>query len=110
MRRNRVSKMTLRSTFDWKIPRVECRTDGMEVFALSAAQRRMLVELLASESEGSTDVRLDSARGATLDQLVELGGVSHCQGGFVLTRPGQDVALHLADLMLGAPGRIEGYA
>lgn len=82
----------------------------MEVFAPSAAQRRLLVELLASEFEGSIDVRLDSARATTLDQLVELGWVSRCQDWFVLTRAGQDVALHLTDRMLGAPGRIEGFA
>lgn len=78
----------------------------MEVFTPSAAQRRLLVELLASEFEGSIDVRLDSARATTLSQLVELGWVSRCQGWFVLTRAGQDVAHHLSDRMLGASARV----
>ena len=82
----------------------------MEVVAPSAAQRRLLVELLASEFEGSIDVRLDAARATTLAQLVELGWVSRCQGWFVLTRSGQEIALHLTDRMLGAEGRVEGYA
>jgi hypothetical protein len=82
----------------------------MEVFAPSVAQRRLLVELLASEFEGSLDVRLDSARATTLAQLVELGWVSRTQGWFVLTRAGQEIALHLTDRMLGSSARLEGYA
>ena len=82
----------------------------MEIFAPSAAQRRMLVELLANEFEGSLVVAGDAARETTLTQLVGLGWVAQTQGWFVLTRAGQDIALHLTDRMLGAPGRIEGYA
>lgn len=81
----------------------------MEIFAPSAAQRRMLVELLANEFEGSLVVAGDAARETTLTQLVGLGWVAQTQGWFVLTPAGQDLAHLLADRMLGA-SRVEGYA
>ncbi|MCR9160598.1 MAG: hypothetical protein ACE37F_21205 [Nannocystaceae bacterium] len=82
----------------------------MEVFAPTAEQRRLLVELLANEFEGTLDLRLDPARATTLAQLVAQGWVSRSQGWCVLTRAGQEIAIHLADRMLGVERRIEGCA
>ena len=83
----------------------------MEVFAPSAAQRRLLVELLANELDGDINLRLaDSDRESALQQLVALGMVSRVQSWFVLTVPGRELAGHLADRMLGLPSALEGCA
>ena len=82
----------------------------MEIFAPSAAQRRLLVELLANELDGDISLRLaDSAQELALQQLVALGMVSRVQSWFVLTGPGRELAGRLADRMLGLP-TLEGCA
>lgn len=82
----------------------------MDFFAPSAAQRRLLVELLANELDGDTNLLLaDSARDRALQQLVAVGMVSRVQSRFVLTGPGRELAERLADRMLGFPS-LEGCA
>lgn len=83
----------------------------MEVFAPTAAQRRLLVELLANELDGDIGLRLaDSARESALLQLVALGLVSRAQSWLVLTGPGRELAERLADRMLGLQSPLEGCA
>ena len=105
-----MSKMSARTPAGWKNGPAGVSKGKMQVFAPSAAQRRLLVELLATELDGDIGLRFaDSARQPTLQQLVALGLVSRVQSWFVLTGAGRELAGRLAERMLGLP-TLEGCA
>lgn len=69
----------------------------------SNTQRRLLVELLASELDGDGTVRLDDpSRAGAFEELLGSGMVSRAGGWVVLTQAGRELARRLADHMLGA--------
>ncbi|MGH1343978.1 MAG: hypothetical protein ACRBN8_20635 [Nannocystales bacterium] len=65
-------------------------------------QRRLLVELLASEMDGDGTVRLHAPdRELAFEQLLESGMASVVGQRVVLTRAGRELAGRIADHMLG---------
>jgi len=74
----------------------------MEVVTPSSAQRRLLVELLASELDGDGTVRLDDpGRELAFEQLLGSGMVSRAGSWVALTQAGRELASSIADHMLG---------
>lgn len=77
----------------------------------SAAQRRLLVELLASEVDGDGTVRLDDAsREVAFEELLESGMVSRAGTWVALTHAGRELANRLADHMMGVGRRLQSTA
>lgn len=78
----------------------------MEVVMPSRMQRRLLVELLASELDGDGTVRLDDpGREVAFEELLGSGMVSRAGTWIVLTQTGRELASRIADHMLGARQR-----
>ena len=68
----------------------------------SSAQRRLLVELLASELDGDGTVRLDDpGREGAFQELLGSGLVSRAGTWVALTRAGRELAGRIAEHMLG---------
>ncbi|MBV1861218.1 MAG: hypothetical protein KUG77_22565 [Nannocystaceae bacterium] len=106
-----MSKVTGWSAADWKFRLPECRTLWMEVVTPSGMQRRLLVELLASELDGDGTVRLDDpGRELAFEGLLGSGMVSHAEGWVALTEAGRELAGCIADHMLGARQRPQNTA
>lgn len=77
----------------------------------SAMQRRLLVELLASELDGDDTVRLDDAsREVAFEELLGSGMVSRAGTWVALTQAGRELASRIADHMLGARQRLQSPA
>ena len=75
----------------------------MKVVAPSSMQRRLLVELLASELDGDGTIRLDGpGRELAFEQLLGSGMVSRAGSCVILTQAGRELAGCIADHMLGA--------
>lgn len=78
----------------------------MEVVTPSRMQRRLLVELLASEQDGDGTVQLnDPMRELAFEELLGSGMVSRSGRWVALTRAGRELASRIADHMLGARHR-----
>ncbi len=75
----------------------------MEVVTPSRMQRRLLVELLASEFDGDGTVQLDDpGRELAFEQLLGSGMVSRAGKCVALTHAGRELAGRIADHMLGS--------
>ncbi len=73
----------------------------------SAEQRRLLVELLASELDGDGTVLLNEpGREVACEELLGSGMLARVGTWIALTRAGRELATGLADRMLGAKHRI----
>lgn len=83
----------------------------MEVVKPSRLQRRLLVELLASELDGDGTIRLDGpGREGAFQELLGSGMVSRAGTWVVLTQAGRELAGRVADHMLGTSGRLQSPA
>jgi len=69
----------------------------------TSMQKRLLVELLASEFDGDGTVRLDDpGREMAFEQLLGSGMVSRAGSWVALTQAGRELAGCIAEHMLGA--------
>lgn len=83
---------------------------AVDVFSPDAAQRRLLVEVLASELEGHEPMRLVPARISVAAELCERDLVRIGVHGVSLTPEGRALARRLADHMLGLGPHAESCA
>ncbi len=73
----------------------------------NSMQRRLLVELLVSELDGESTVRLDDrGRALAFEALLGSGMVSRAGTWVALTHAGRELASRIADHMLGARNRL----
>lgn len=86
----------------WKNRRVRVsNVRTVETFAPNAAQRRLLVELLAAELDGDVALRLGPARLHDATLLAGHGFVARSAGWVSLTPAGRTLADRLSARMLG---------